>query len=136
MRALDTDIRGVGGILTPSSQVARRISQTEVMDCWGITSRWNGHHYEMVGHPLAGKTVDDLAQYPWPDPNAVSREFIADLKQQAQFFNQQTPYVVCGRHPYFGVMELGCWKDVLRPSPMRTLCWGRFASATASTGFS
>jgi uroporphyrinogen decarboxylase len=109
LRALDTDIRGVGGIISPPSQLARRISKTEMVDCWGITSRWNGHHYEMVGHPLEGKSVEDLEEYPWPNPDAIERDTIARLKQRAQFLREKTPYVVCGRHPYFGVMELGCW---------------------------
>ncbi|MEI8241752.1 MAG: uroporphyrinogen decarboxylase family protein [bacterium] len=109
LRALDTDIRGVGGLLFPVSPLARRISPEEVVNCWGITSRWNGHHYEMVEHPLVGKSIDDLTRFPWPDPEALSGDAMAGLAQRAQFLNEETPYVVCGRHPYYGVMELGCW---------------------------
>jgi uroporphyrinogen decarboxylase len=109
LRALGTDIRGVGGILAPESELARRISETEVVDCWGIASRWNGHHYEMVGRPLAGATPADLETYPWPDPERIDRGRIARLAERARFLFEETPYVVCGRHPYYGVLELGCW---------------------------
>jgi uroporphyrinogen decarboxylase len=109
LRALDTDIRDVGGILHPASPLARRISDTEIVNEWGITSRWNGHHYEMVGRPLAGATLDDLEKYPWPDPEKIDPAPIARLAERALHLHEQTPYVVCGRHPYYGVLELGCW---------------------------
>jgi uroporphyrinogen decarboxylase len=99
----------VGGVLAPKSPLARRISETEVSDAWGIVSRWNGHHYEMVGRPLAGATLADLEKYPWPDPEKIDRGEIARLAGRARFLFEETPYVVCGRHPYFGVLELGCW---------------------------
>jgi uroporphyrinogen decarboxylase len=109
LQALGTDIRGVGGVLAPESALARRVSETEVVDCWGIASRWNGHHYEMVGRPLAGATLADLEKYPWPDPERIDRGQIAKITERARFLFERTPYVVCGRHPYFGVLELGCW---------------------------
>ncbi|MBA4388361.1 MAG: methyltransferase [Verrucomicrobia bacterium] len=107
--ALDTDIRDVGGILRPASPLARRISDTEIVNEWGITSRWNGHHYEMVGRPLEGATLEDLEKYPWPDPEKIDRTHIARLAERARHLREQTPYVVCGRHPYYGILELGCW---------------------------
>jgi len=109
LQALDTDIRGVGGILRPASPLARRLSETEIVNEWGIASRWNGHHYEMVGRPLAGASLADLEKYPWPDPEKIDPELIARLAERARRLREETPYVVCARHPYYGVMELGCW---------------------------
>ena len=109
LRALDVDIRDVGGILEPAGTVARQVSPTERVDAWGITSRWNGHHYEAVGRPLAGATVDDLDRYPWPDPERLDPALIRSIADKARRLYEQSPYVVCARHPYFGVMELGCW---------------------------
>jgi len=106
--ALDTDIRGVGGILAPALPVVS-ISQPEVVSEWGITSRWNGHHYEMVGRPLAGASLADLENYPWPDPERIDPAAISRLRERARFLFEETPYVVCGRHPCYGVLELGCW---------------------------
>lgn len=109
LRALDIDIRGIGGILTPPSALARRVSPTEITDVWGIGYRSNGHHYEAVGRPLAGATAADLERYPWPDPDRIPPDEIAALRERARYLHEETPYVVCGRHPCYGVMELGCW---------------------------
>lgn len=109
LQALDIDIRDVGGILEPESPLARHISATERTDAWGITYRFNGHHDEAVGRPLAGATIDDLGRYRWPHPDDIDRDVIRRAAERAQWLREQTPYVVCGRHPYFGVLELGCW---------------------------
>lgn len=109
MRELDIDIRGVGGILTPKSILARVISDTEYTDAWGIGYRWNGHHYEAVGRPLAGAAIEDLEKYPWPKAQDIDKREIEKIRQSAKYLYEDTPYVVCGRHPFFGVMELGCW---------------------------
>lgn len=109
LRALDIDIRDVGGILAPESPLARRTSDTERTDVWGIGYRWNGHHFEAVGRPLAGATIDDLDRYPWPEPGKLDRTGISRMRDRARFLREETPYVVCARHPYYGVLELGCW---------------------------
>lgn len=109
LRALDTDIRDVGGVLSPPSELARQVSDTEMTDCWGIGYRWNGHHYEAVGRPLAGATLDDLERYPWPDPDRIDPGVYDGLREKARRLFEETPYVVCARHPVLGVFELGCW---------------------------
>ena len=109
LQALDIDIRCVGGILAPEGSLARRISDTERTDCWGIGYRFNGHHYEAQTRPLAGATIDDLNRYPWPDPARLDPALLDRIEARAKYLYEQTPYVVCARHPYFGVFELGCW---------------------------
>ncbi len=45
-------------------------------DEWGIgrkMARVDGHHYFIFHHPLDGVETDDLARYPWPDPEDPSR---------------------------------------------------------------
>jgi uroporphyrinogen decarboxylase len=109
LTSLDIDIRDVGGILEPVRSAARRLSATERVDAWGISYRFNGHHDEAVGRPLAGASIDDLQRYPWPDPDGIDRGAIRRMAERARWLREETPYVVCGRHPYFGVLELGCW---------------------------
>jgi uroporphyrinogen decarboxylase len=109
LQALDTDIRGVGGVLIPRSPLQRRLSATRVADAWGIEYESNGHHYEMVGRPLLGATVADLDRYPWPRAADIDPAQIEQMRERARFLFEETPYVVCGRHPVFGIFELGCW---------------------------
>lgn len=79
--ALDTDIRGVGGLLRPESPLAGRVSDIEYTDCWGLRYRWNGHHYEMVEPPLAGATLADIERYPWPDPDRLAPGTIQAIRR-------------------------------------------------------
>lgn len=109
LQALDIDMRCVGGILSPASPLTRALPSTERVDCWGITYRFNGDHDEAVGRPLAGATLDDLERYSWPDPARIDPAQLDAMAARARHLFEQTPYVVCGRHPYFGVFELGCW---------------------------
>ena len=109
LRELDIDIRGVGGILKPASLLERRVSDTEFVDVWGIGYRFTGHHHEAVGRPLAGVTIDDLGRYPWPDPDSISAAAYTAVGALARQLYEHSPYVVCARHPCFGVMELACW---------------------------
>jgi uroporphyrinogen decarboxylase len=108
LQALDIDIRDVGCILSPPNAIERR-SPTEYVDTWGIRYLHNGHHWEAVGRPLAGATIDDLERYPWPDPERIDPNQITAIRERARYLYEETPYVVCARHPYFGVFELGCW---------------------------
>lgn len=109
LQALDIDIRGVGGILAPPGVLAQQLSPTERTDAWGIRYTWNGHHYEITGNPLAGATLADLETYPWPDSDRLDVQQLAAIREQARWLREETPYVVCGRHPCYGILELGCW---------------------------
>ncbi len=109
LQALDIDFRSVGGVLTPASRLRRRLSETRFVDAWGIEHAWTGHHYEMVGRPLAGADLAALERYPWPRADTIDRGLIGRLARRARWLYEHTPYVVCGRHPVFGVFELGCW---------------------------
>jgi uroporphyrinogen decarboxylase len=107
--ALDTDIRDVGGIFAPPGELARQVSDTYFTDCWGIGYEFNGHHHEMVGRPLAGAGIEDLESYDWPQPERLDPAVFEQLAAEARDLRENSPYVVCARHPYYGVMELGCW---------------------------
>ncbi len=109
LRALDIDFRSVGGVLIPSGPLACRLSDTEYVDGWGIGYRLTGGEYQIVHHPLAEADCDDLDAYPWPDPDAIPEETYTALGYQAKYLHDRTPYVVCARHPVFGILELGCW---------------------------
>jgi len=59
---------------------ARRLPPRDglVFDDWGVGLKrvrqpGGGSYLEPVRHPLADATLDDLEQYPWPDPSAPGR---------------------------------------------------------------
>jgi len=62
-----------------------------------------------VEGPLHGATIDDIAGYEFPTPAQAAPGIFDRLAEQARFLYEQTPYVVVGEHPVFGVLELACW---------------------------
>ncbi len=109
LRYFDIDIRRVGDILSPHSDVAGVLSPTEQIDCWGIHRVYTGLYWDIKNPPLKNASVDDLEHYPWPDPERIDPILIDQFRQQARYLYEETGAVVCGEHPVFGVFELGCW---------------------------
>lgn len=108
-RALDIDTRGVGDIFRPEKSVYRRLSDAEYIDEWGIRRRFTGMYWDIVNAPLADAEIDDLDDYPWPDPDTLRQEDIDAAVARAKFLHEETDYVVCASHPVYGIFELGCW---------------------------
>lgn len=106
---LDIDIRRVGDILEPASENARPLQNHEYTDCWGVSRIFTGQYWDIKKHPLKGAAIDDLDRFPWPDPQRIDPQTIDAYREQARKLHDETPYVVCGEHPVYGVFELGCW---------------------------
>lgn len=106
---LDIDTRGVGDIFRPEKSVYRRLSDTEYIDEWGMRKRFTGLYWDIVEPPLAHAELEDLENYPWPDPDSIPQEKIDAAVRRAKFLHEETDYAVCASHPVFGVFELGCW---------------------------
>lgn len=67
------------------------------VDRWGIELRMpkeDGYYFDMVGHPLAGLTVDDLDSYPWPDPTDPG--LTDGLREEARRLSEETDYALVG----------------------------------------
>ncbi|MGI6352465.1 MAG: uroporphyrinogen decarboxylase family protein [Armatimonadota bacterium] len=109
LRALDIDTRAVGEILFPQSEQAGRVSDVETIDPWGVRRRFTGRHWDIVYSPLANATAEDLEAYPWPDPESIDTARIERFGEVARKLYEETDYVICGEHPIFGVLEMGCW---------------------------
>ena len=64
-----------------------------------------GLYMDISHHPLAGATIGDLADYPWPDGSDPSR--FTGVREQAQVLRRETPYAlttgICG------VVYEVCW---------------------------
>jgi uroporphyrinogen decarboxylase len=109
LQALDIDFRRVGNILFPKSSLARRISDTEQVDGWGVKRRFTGLYWDIVEPPLRGATVDDLERFPWPRAEDIDQAVIDGYAREAKRLYDETDAVVCGEHPVWGVLEIGCW---------------------------
>ena len=64
-----------------------------IYDEWGIgrtriTRPDGSFYYEMVKHPLAGASLQDIADYPWPDPYDPGR--VAGLREKLLRIRQET----------------------------------------------
>jgi len=108
LRALDIDFRRVGDILEPASPLAFE-SETERVDCWGVKRVFTGMYWDIKDPPLSGSELGDLAKYPWPKAENLNMAQIARYADEAKRLYEETECVVCAEHPFYGVMELGCW---------------------------
>lgn len=96
MTRLGSDVRGVldfepGGILERNR---KREPHSPFIDSWGSGQReiQPGEWFPGI-HPLAEATsIDDLAKYPWPDPNDPSR--VAHVKEQARQLAEHNKYAI------------------------------------------
>ncbi len=60
--------------------------------------------------PLNGGTIDEVAAYELPNLGQIAEpRLIERWTQEARYWYEESPYVVMGEHPVFGVLELACW---------------------------
>jgi uroporphyrinogen decarboxylase len=68
-------------------------------DVWGVTYRKienpTGVHYELADHPLADATLDDLDDYPWPDPTHPA--LVEGLEEKARSLYENTELALIGK---------------------------------------
>lgn len=103
-----TDFRGVGSIVSLPSTLARQLSSTAGVDCWGVRREQIGKYWEITGPPLRGATCADLQTFPWPEPR-LDEARLAQWQEQARALHAAGRFVVVAEHPVFGILELGCW---------------------------
>jgi uroporphyrinogen decarboxylase len=80
----------------------------EFVDCWGVRRKQIGEYWDIVESPLRGASMEDLRDFPWPEPR-VDEALLLAWRERAQALYTQTDFVVVGEHPVFGILELGCW---------------------------
>ncbi len=71
------------------------------VDEWGVRRRKvefkTGTYLEIIDPPLKDATIEDLNDYPWPDPHDPA--VVEGLREQARFIRENTPYAI---HAQFG----------------------------------
>jgi len=104
----DIDFRRVGNLISYATGREGAISATERVDAYGIRYRYSGMYWDIAAPPLAGAGMDDIAAYTFPSV-AQMRDDLDLYAAQAKRLHDDSPYVVVGEHPVFGVLELACW---------------------------
>jgi uroporphyrinogen decarboxylase len=68
-------------------------------DEWGVTYRKietpSGLHYELADPVLGDATIEDLDDYPWPDP--YNPELVEGLKEKARHLYENTDFALVGK---------------------------------------
>ena len=79
----------------PTRSRTRWLDARTYVDDWGITYHQpeNWPQYDMIAHPLAEATTEDLEGYDWPDVEDEGR--YAGLREQARGLHEDTEYAVC-----------------------------------------
>jgi uroporphyrinogen decarboxylase len=81
-----------------------------MVDIWGIkwkkTAYGDGCYYwEMVEHPLAEATIEDLETFPWPDP--WDPGLTAGLEEEVRVLYEYTDYAIMADARFKSFWELG-----------------------------
>ena len=109
LEALDIDTRGVGAVQIPSRSTWKVLSDKEYVDEWSIRRVFTGLYWDIIESPLRDKEVEDLADFPWPDPDSIDMDSVRREAKRAKWLYENTDYIVVADLPTYGVFELGCW---------------------------
>jgi uroporphyrinogen decarboxylase len=79
----------------PARSRTRWLDERTFIGDWGITYHRpeNWAQFDMVAHPLAEATMEDLEHYDWPDVEDEGR--YAGLRDKARQLHESTDYAVC-----------------------------------------
>lgn len=77
------------------------------VDAWGIKWGKNPYYYDMIAHPLEHLSIDDLDDYPWPDPKDATR--YEGLREEASNLYGTTDYALVADSIFGGIFECAWW---------------------------
>jgi len=79
----------------PARSRVRWLDEHTFIGDWGITYRRpdNWTQFDMIAHPLAEATIEDLERYDWPDVEDEGR--YVGLRDRARDLHDNTDYAVC-----------------------------------------
>lgn len=78
--------------------------QHTFVDQWGIMFRRAAYYYDMVGHPLQGKSFEEIKQYRFPNPDDPCRW--RGLRERAKDLYENTDYAIVCSLDSGGILEL------------------------------
>jgi len=105
LQTLEIDTRGIH----PQPIFQKKIiNENSYQNEFGITFRMpeEGLYYDMVQHPLLGKSLDELKDYSWPNPEKSMN--LEGLKEKAKKMKNEGKYCLVGDMIDTGIFE-PCW---------------------------
>ncbi|MBN1808814.1 MAG: methyltransferase [Planctomycetes bacterium] len=105
----DVDFRRAGAMVTFETPRKKKISDTVQVTSLGLKLQFSGQYWEIVDGPLHNSTRDDVAAFEFPGVEDITPGLLDDVESRARSLCLDTPYVVFGEHPVYGVLELACW---------------------------
>lgn len=80
--------------LTPDLNVGcTEIDATHYQDMWGVTFKYTGDHWAIVGSPLAdAECEEDIQAVHYPNPK--NPDFFAGLEEKAKYLYENTDYII------------------------------------------
>ncbi len=106
---LGTDIRYVH-LRPPASYVVNTLPDPfePWVDEWGLRHEIAGGYYMLEGAPLADAAIQDIENYPWPDPSDPAR--VEGLREEVLDLYENTDYAIAAHRPvYGGFWEFARW---------------------------
>ena len=101
------------------------------LDEWGMRRQRTDLYWDIVGHPLADATVEDLRHYPWPDPHDPCR--VAGLAEEARRLYEETDYALVADFLGGGIFEQALWMRGFERFMMDLVSDEPFATALMDT---
>jgi uroporphyrinogen decarboxylase len=132
LQRFGVDLRRVA--LRPPSNVATVLpsdSDDTYLDEWGIRRQRTELYCEIVEHPLADATVEDLPHYPWPDPHDPCR--VTGLAEEARRLYEETDYALVADFLGGGLFEQALWMRGFEHFMMDLVSDEAFATALLDT---
>ena len=77
-------------------------------DEWGVKWKRSAYYFEMVEHPLRGKSLDYIRNYSFPDPSDQLR--VSGLKEELTSYKEENPECIFSlSQSYGGLLETALW---------------------------
>jgi len=103
---LDLDVVKISG-QCPGGKSLEELPDGLLEDEWGVKRKRvefkTGSYLEIVDPPLANATIEDLADYPWPDPHDPA--VVDGLREKARFIRKETDLALFAQFGRGGIFE-------------------------------
>jgi len=138
LQRFGVDFRRVA-LRPPSTATSPTEGEDTYHDEWGMRRQRTELYWEIVEHPLADATVEDLHHYSWPDPHdpcrvaGTSPALSTSLAEEARRLHEETDYALVADFLGGGIFEQALWMRGFERFMMDLVSDEPFATALLDT---